>query len=218
MLVSMMTLVVGPKQKHMLGVERNDPLSTLHPNYGPARKDPRVEGGLFPSDDRSAVELDKELRKALPAVSRVENGILVTLGAETEQFAEGDWRLTAANKRALNSLAEVLKRHSRRIFIKGYTEGSMFDSLILDGERVRPATYESMKDWNMRTKVNHWLLAYLRGKEVAKYLISAGIPAEQLSIEPMAYRTPLAGDGGTRDAPAAGKQRIVQIIVSQTGF
>lgn len=218
MLVGMMTLEVGPKKKNFLELERRDPLYTVYPDAGTAKKDPKVEGGLFPSDHKKAVELDRKLRKILPAVSKVDKGILVTLGAESEEFAEGDWRLTAASKRSLGSLAELLKRHTRRIFIKGYTESSMFDSLLLDGERVRPVTYESMKDWSMRAKVNHWLLAYLRGKEVAQYLIAAGIPADQLTIEPMAYRRPLVGDGGSREAPAGGRRRIVQIIVSQTGF
>jgi flagellar motor protein MotB len=105
-------------------------------------------------------------------LQRLQEGTALTLGGETDPFAEGEWTLSKDHMKILDIVKKTLVGNRKYVEVRGHTSGYPTDSVVLEagpeGPRVRKFDPKRDKPGD----ANWWMLAWLRANEVARYLLT----------------------------------------------
>jgi flagellar motor protein MotB len=101
-------------------------------------------------------------------------GTALTIGGEEGGFREGDWRLTAVQKKLLVELKKWMAGRKNVIEVRGHASANLQDSAVLEPEgRIRPFSPADLERPDRHAAADHSLLSWLRAREVVKFLGAA---------------------------------------------
>jgi flagellar motor protein MotB len=107
-------------------------------------------------------------------VQLVPEGTALVIGGEEGGFREGDWRLTAAQKKVLVEAKQWMSGRKNVVEVRGHASANLQDSAVLDPEgRIRPFSPADLERPDRHAAADHSLLSWLRAREVVRFLAAA---------------------------------------------
>jgi chemotaxis protein MotB len=137
-------------------------------------------------------QLSAQLRGDRAEIVEMQNQLKVTL-IDSVLFPEGDWKLHATGERVLAKIAPTLaKLQGQQIVVQGFTDN------VPIGPELRARFPSNLE------------LSSARADDVARYLISKGVPSKDISTQGFGDARPVASN----DTPQGReKNRRVEIVI-----
>lgn len=141
-------------------------------------------------------KLSTELSADQVQIARMQNELKVTMVNEI-LFPEGGWRLSAKGEQTLTKIAPTLSNlPGQQVVVQGFT----------DNEPIGP---------ELRSRFPSNLeLSSARADEVARYLISKGVPSNSISAQGFGEARPVASNASPE---GRAKNRRVEIVIAAAG-